>query len=160
MRGFTARQGRYDEPSPARGVTPLDALRRCAFAYAAGGAGALANSLAVWLFGLAGITAALGVAVAPALTPGWLYPRLVWGGLWGVLLLIPLWRERWVLRGLAFGLGPTLVQLFVVFPLKAQKGAAGLELGALTPLFVLIFNSVWGLVAAGLYHRLHDSRAT
>jgi hypothetical protein len=38
--------------------------------------------------------------------------------------------------------------LFVVFPLKAGKGMGGLELGTLTPLFVLIFNWVWGAAAA------------
>jgi len=30
----------------------------------------------------------------------------------------------------------------------ADKGVGGLALGALTPLFVLFFNAVWGVVAA------------
>lgn len=34
--------------------------------------GALANSLAAWLFGVLGITEAFGVAIAPALAKGWL----------------------------------------------------------------------------------------
>jgi hypothetical protein len=38
--------------------------------------------------------------------------------------------------------------LFIVFPIKAGKGVMGLELGLLTPVFVLIFNAVWGLTAA------------
>lgn len=115
--------------------------------FSAGALGGLLNSLAVWAFGAAGITAALGVKLAPALTPGWLYPRLVWGGIWGALFLIPL-RGSHFMRGLLWSLGPSAVQLFVVFPMKAKKGAMGLELGVLTPLFVLFYNAVWGVAAA------------
>jgi hypothetical protein len=42
---------------------------------------------------------------------------------------------------------PTAVQLFVVFP-HAGKGTAGLELGMLTPLFVLVVNWIWGFTTA------------
>lgn len=115
--------------------------------FSAGSLGALANSLAVWIFGVFGITTGLGVTIAPALTPPWLYPRLVWGGIWGLLFFLPLLKHNTFLRGLVLSLGPSIVQLFVVFPVKAQKGVLGLDLGTLTPLFVLIFNAVWGLVA-------------
>lgn len=117
------------------------------------GGGRPANSLAVWLFGALGITTALGVSIAPALTPAWLYPRLVWGGIWGILFLSPVPRGSWWLRGLVFSLGPSIVQLLVVFPVKTDAGALGLGLGALTPIFVLLFNAVWGLVAAWLLER-------
>jgi len=117
-------------------------------AFAAGCVGALANSIAVWLFGELGITRALGVAIAPALSPAWLYPRIVWGGIWGLLFLLPLSPSRPIAKGTILSLFPTLVQLFVVFPYKAHKGMAGLELGLLTPLFVLFFNWVWGVVTA------------
>ena len=53
-----------------------------------------------------------------------------------------------ILKGTLLSLFPTAVQLFVIFPLKANKGIAGLELGALTPLLVIGFNWVWGVVAA------------
>jgi hypothetical protein len=36
----------------------------------------------------------------------------------------------------------------MVFPMKANKGAMGLELGMLTPLFVVVFNAIWGWTAA------------
>jgi hypothetical protein len=116
--------------------------------FAAGCLGGLVNSLAVWIFGDLGINSALGVKIAPVLTPQWLYPRIVWGGIWGVLFLLPLMRSRILSRGIIFSLGPTLVQLFVVFPLKAGKGYMGLDLGTLTPLFVFIFNAVWGIATA------------
>ena len=115
--------------------------------FAAGALGGLANSLVVWLFGELGVTHALGVSIAPSLTPAWLYPRIVWGGLWGLLFLLPL-SMGWLGRGIVFSLGPSLVQLFVVFPIKANKRILGLELGALTPLLVLFFNAVWGAVAS------------
>jgi hypothetical protein len=116
--------------------------------FAAGCLGGLVNSLAVWIFGDLGINAALGVKIAPALTPQWLYPRIVWGGIWGFLFLLPLMRSRILSRGIIFSLGPTLVQLFVVFPLKAGKGYMGLDLGTLTPLLVFIFNAIWGITTA------------
>jgi hypothetical protein len=123
-------------------------MKNLSLVFAAGCWGALWNSLAVWLFGVLGIAPALGVHIAPPLTPAFLYPRLVWGGLWGLLFLLPLGRRRlFPLRGLLFSLGPTLVQLFLVFPFKAQKGVMGLQLGSLTPVLVLFYNAVWGVVA-------------
>ena len=116
--------------------------------FAAGCLGALANSLAVWLFGDLGITSFLGVKIAPSLTPGWLYPRIVWGGLWGFLFLLPLLKSRYLLKGTVLSLFPTAVQLFIVFPYQAHKGMAGLELGLFTPVLVLFFNGVWGVVTA------------
>ncbi len=95
-----------------------------------------------------GLNQLLGVSLAPALTPAWLYPRLVWGGLWGWLFLLRFPRLAYLSRGLVFSLGPSLVQIFLVFPLKAQKGVGGIELGYLTPLLVLFRNAVWGLITA------------
>ena len=57
-------------------------------------------------------------------------------------------KKRHFYRGLMFSLGPTVVQLFIVFPIKANKGIMGLELGLFTPIFVLFYNAIWGIVAA------------
>jgi len=121
---------------------------RLALLFAAGCLGGLLNSLAVWGSAQAGINSALGVAIAPHLSPAWLYPRIVWGGLWGLLFLLPWRRHSWLLRGLVFSLGPTLVQLFFVFPYQSGKGLGGLDLGMLTPLLVLVFNAVLGVTTA------------
>jgi hypothetical protein len=123
-------------------------LKKLSLAFAAGCLGGLANSAALWLFGLLGINQALGVMLAPHLTPAWLYPRIVWGGLWGFLFLIPLKGLTYTSRGLLLSLGPSLGQLLVVFPLQAQKGFFGLELGYLTPAMVLFYNAIWGIVTA------------
>lgn len=123
-------------------------MNRLLLFFAAGCLGALANSITVWLFGGFGITQSLGVAIAPPLTPAWLYPRIVWGGLWGLLFILPFLKARPILKGTLLSLFPTAVQLFIVFPLKAGKGMAGLDLGLLTPLFVVFFNWVWGIITA------------
>jgi len=123
-------------------------MKKLLIFFAAGCLGALANSLTVWLFGHYGITAALNVSIAPTLSAGWLYPRIVWGGLWGLLFILPMLQSRLLLKGALLSLFPTAVQLFVVFPMLAHKGMAGFDLGLLTPLFVLLFNWVWGAVAA------------
>jgi len=123
-------------------------LRRLSLVFSAGCFGGLMNSLVLWLFGRAGITLELGVTLAPHLTPAWLYPRLMWGGIWGFLFIFPVFRTQPVAQGLFFSLGPSIVQLFIVFPYQAHKGLLGMDLGMLTPLFVLFFNAVWGLSAA------------
>ncbi len=99
--------------------------KKLSLVFAAGCIGGLLNSLAVWIFGEIGITSAFGVKIAPQLSATWLYPRIVWGGIWGVLFLLPLMEKRFLYRGLIFSLGPTIVQLFIVFPIKAGKGSYG-----------------------------------
>jgi hypothetical protein len=123
-------------------------FKNLSLVFASGVFGALVNSAVLWLFGRAGITAELGVKLAPSFTPAWLYPRLVWGGIWGILFLLPLAQNRPIQQGLLLSLGPTIVQLFVVFPYQLNKGMMGLELGTLTPVFVLFFNALWGVAAA------------
>ena len=123
-------------------------VRNLSFVFTAGALGGLANSAALWGAGGVGLTGALGVAIAPSLTAAWLYPRLVWGALWGLVFLLPFSRERWVARGLVASLGPSLVQLFGVFPWRLNMSMLGLELGALTPVVVLVANAVWGVATS------------
>ena len=110
----------------------MNLARKISLVFAAGVLGAMLNSLAVWAFGEFGISAALGVKIAPKLSAAFLYPRLVWGGIWGMLFLLPMMQTSIWSRGFIYSLGPTLVQLFIVFPLKANKGPMGLRLGMLT----------------------------
>ncbi|MFC1868446.1 hypothetical protein ACFL0H_09970 [Thermodesulfobacteriota bacterium] len=123
-------------------------MKRLLIYFAAGCLGALANSLAVWISGDLGITKSLGVSISPALSANWLYPRIVWGGIWAFLFYLPFMKTKLISKGSLLSLFPTLVQLFIVFPYKAQKGIAGLELGFFTPFFVLIFNWIWGVVTS------------
>jgi hypothetical protein len=108
-------------------------VTRLSAAFAAGAVGALVNSLAVQLAGQ------IRPGSAPALTSEWLYPRLVWGGLWGLLLVLPLLRNRPVVRGLLISLAPSLARLTVFA-------------GAPTPIAaVFLFNAIWGIAAAIWY---------
>ena len=116
--------------------------------FASGCLGGLLNSLTVWLFGITGITALFGVAIAPTFTPTWLYPRIVWGGLWGFLFLGNSWNKNSFYRSFLYSLFPTFVQLFIIFPLSTHQGLMGLELGGLTPIFVLLFNYIWAVSTA------------
>lgn len=116
--------------------------------FAAGCLGALVNSLVVWQAGELGIALWAGVRIAPSLTPGWLYPRIVWGGLWGLLFILPVLKTRYLLKGSLLSLLPTAVQLFFIFPVQANKGLMGVALGVWTPAFVLVYNWVWGIVTA------------
>ena len=123
-------------------------MRNLLLFFGAGALGGLISSLVVWLFGQYGINQSMGVALAPSLTPYWLYPRIVWGGLWGFLFLLPIIKGNLYTRGLLLSLVPSLVQLFIIFPYHTYQGIGGLELGILTPLLVLTFNAIWGLTSA------------
>jgi hypothetical protein len=129
--------------------------RRLTYYYAAGSVGALVNSLAVWFCGAYGVNDLLRINIHPRLGADWLYPRIVWGGLWGLLLFLPLVKRRILLRGLVISLGPTAAQLFYFFPVIQNKGLLGLKLGLLTPAAVLVFNWLWG-VAASLWLRITE----
>ena len=122
--------------------------KRLTAVFSAGCLGGLANSIAVWLFDVYGIAKALGVSFPPSLSAGWPYHRIVWGGIWGLLFLLPLFRNSVIKRGIVLSLGPTIVQLFVLFPYKSHHGMMGMGLGALTPLIVFVFNAIWGITAA------------
>jgi|UniRef100_A0A7V6A2E2 hypothetical protein len=123
-------------------------VKEVSLTYAAGALGGLVNGLALWLFGLVGINQLLGVALAPAFAKPFIYNRLVWGAIWGWLFLLPFPRLSYISRGLIYSLAPSLVQIFIVFPLVLHKGVGGMELGHLTPLLVLFYNAIWGVVTA------------
>jgi hypothetical protein len=123
-------------------------LRRISLVFSAGIVGGLINSVALWALGSFGVTAMMGIKLAPKLTPMWLYPRMVWGGIWAAMFLIPVFKNSPLKRGVLYSLGPTIVQLLVIFPHKAYKGYLGLELGGLTPVLVVVLNALWGITAA------------
>lgn len=123
-------------------------MKKILVCFAAGCLGALANSLVVWAFGDYGITKHFGVAIAPSLKLSWIYPRIVWGGLWGLVFVLPFLNNKPISKGAIISIFPSLFQLLVVFPLIAGKGYFGMDLGMYTPVFVVFFNLIWGVVAA------------
>lgn len=123
-------------------------FRQLSVCFTSGVVGGLGNAIFVWGSGAFGLSAMMGVAVAPAWTPSFLYQKLVWGGIWGLAFVLPILSGSVFLRGVVYGLGPSAVQLLFVFPKMLGKGMYGLELGRLTPLYVILANTVWGIVAA------------
>jgi hypothetical protein len=116
--------------------------------FAAGCVGALVMCVVMWLASRYGITQALKVAISGSVSPPWMYPRIVWGGLWGLLFLLPFLSGSLLARSFVIALFPTLFQLFVVYPYYQHKGVAGLSLGVLTPFVVFLFFWVWSLTTA------------
>jgi len=118
---------------------------------------ALVSSLFLWLLGDWGVTAFLNVHIAPPLSTSWLYPRLIWGGLWAlpyfITLGIPRARRHWVRKGIIISLLPSLTLLFIVYPYQLGKGQAGLDLGLLTPVVVVVTHLVWGFFT-GVFTRI------
>lgn len=125
-------------------------LRRLSGSFSGGLVGALVDSFNIWALGALGITDLLGVGMRPEFTPPWLYPRLVWGGIFGLLFATPFLEDRPVSRGILFSLAPSAVMLVVVLP-NMGKGFLGLGFGNLTPVLVVGLNFIWGIVAAYWY---------
>lgn len=134
----------------------MSAARSLSLFFAAGVVGAFTASLVVWLFVELGMPRTLGAVIAPEWWSGWPYPRLVWGGIWGLLFVLPI-SAPLLRRGLLLALVPMLFQLFVVFPLWNGKGIAGLDLGLLAPLFVALYYAVWGVTASWWVQGTHGS---
>ena len=126
-------------------------MREFSAAFTGGCLGGLVKNLLLWFIGIQGFAARLGISLHPALTAHWLYPSIVWGGIWGLLLLMPFLRGHTFVRGLAYSLVPTLVALFYLLPFEQGAGFLGLHLGALTPVLILVVNAIWGLIASYWY---------
>ena len=115
--------------------------------FTAGAIGGLVNAFVVWFFGFKGISAVVGVQLVPKMTTAFLYPKIVWGGLWGLLFILAKEKESLFYMAAVISLAPTLMQLLYVFP-KQDVGLGGLKLGKFTPYLVFIFNLFWAYSAA------------
>ena len=133
--------------------------QRMSLAFTAGAIGAVANVVFVAILAALGITAMLGIESPRPPMPGFLYKQVVWGGLWGLLLVLPLLRGNWWLRGLVLGFFASLAAMLIFLPQIhmpagapfASPGQFGLGWGEMMPLLILVANSVWGLAAAWWY---------
>lgn len=125
-------------------------IRKVSGAFTGGAIGGLVDSMNIWVLSHIGITSLLGVTMKPEFTPPWLYQRMVWSGLWMLLLLLPVWQNRTVWRGCLFSLLPSAMMLFMVMP-GMGKGLLGLGFGAMTPVVVIGLNFVYGIIAACWY---------
>lgn len=125
-------------------------VRKISGAFTGGAIGGLADTINILVLSHTGIISLLGVTMKPEFTPPWLYQRMVWSGLWMLLLLLPVWQNRTVLRGCVFSLLPSAMMLFMVLP-DMGRGVLGLGFGVMTPVVVIGLNFVYGIIAAFWY---------
>jgi hypothetical protein len=119
-------------------------LRDLALCFAAGAAGAVAKGVLVWLCSYSSLSAPFGAYLATALYPLGFYQRVVWGGLYGFLFLLPPARGSLLMSGLLWGGVVSLLQL-VVLPLL-QHG--GLHWSLTLVLSTVLLNCIWGCATA------------
>jgi hypothetical protein len=125
-------------------------LRKLSGAFTGGVLGGLLDSFNIWAMGVFGISDLIGIGMKPEFTAPWVYQRMIWGGLWMLLLLLPVLRQRIALRGMLFSLLPSAMMLFVVLP-SMGKGMFGLGFGTLMPVVVVGLNFLYGIVASYWY---------
>ena len=130
-------------------------LNQISLGFAAGSLGAAANVGFLAAAGAGGLIAAMNLQLPELPYPAFLYKQIAWGGLWGILLAAPILTGGWFLRGLLLSLLASAATLFIFFPMatvgEQGPGLAGLNLGTMMPVLVLLANAVWGLVAAWWY---------
>ncbi|MBW6511660.1 MAG: hypothetical protein K0A93_06010 [Desulfuromonadaceae bacterium] len=121
-----------------------------AVCFTSGVAGGLAVAVLAWLCSEWGVTTLASVKLSARLDLYTLYSTSVWGGLWGLLYYFTVGhvrsRRRWARKGLWVSLIPSGVQLLYIYPYLTGHGLLGLKLGALTPVFIIGYNLLWGLV--------------
>lgn len=125
-------------------------LKNLALMYGAGTLGGMANAGASLLFTKLGIYAMLGLKFGAAFSPGWLYRIMVWGGIWGAMLFLPISGGVWA-RGFVIGLGPSLVAGLLLIPMKMKAGIFGIEMGWAMPAVILVVNWIWGAVTVAVW---------
>ena len=126
--------------------------------FCAGMLSALAGFGLVSAWDLAGLPDLSAYNVRPLLAPGGFYPRLIWGGLWGLLFFFTIGsvqtRKRWIQKGLLISLLPTLYYLIFTLPDQISY-VQGFSL--VSPAIVIVLNLIWG-VFTGLFSRLFWGR--
>lgn len=130
-----------------------ETLRLVSLVFAGGALGGLANAFALWGAVKAAVLLKGHTFLSPSLPENWIYARIVWGGVWGLIFLLPGGRNMPVKRGLLLSLIPSACQLLALYPLHLPPGIFGMALNKFTPLGVVCFNLVWGVVASVWCHR-------
>ena len=119
--------------------------------FAAGAFGTVVWFIFFMLMGKLGIGAALGLKMSPP--PSiliLLYKQLVWGGIYGFLLLVPVLENKWLIRGILLGVLATLAGWFYFIPARGGQ-MMGLNFGTAFPYVSIVLNAIWGAAAAWWY---------
>ena len=126
-------------------------LSKIFHAMAAGATGGMLQSGIILLVGKLGFFNLLGLPLSFDFNLVWFYQRITWGGLWGLLFLVPLLGRvpHWQ-RGVAVGVFPALATSLLFLPFKDVHGWFGLNLGAMMPVVVFVFGILWGVISGAL----------
>ena len=120
-------------------------LKALIFVLIAGGFGGLTSGIVVWALGVLGVTPALGFNMVPEFTFGWISRRVMASVVWGLIFLIPIYRNSPYLKGAVLGVLPWLSSILFVLPQIKGAGFLGMGLGLGTPIWTLIFGAFWGI---------------
>lgn len=122
-------------------------LRKISAAFTGGVVAALVMTVIMWYLGNAGLLAKLGVTLRPGLSFDTLFSNGGWGGLWGLLFLLPALKAQPAVRGMVLGLPPAVFVLCYRMP-HTGHGLLGLNYGQWTPLVILASWLLWGIIGA------------
>lgn len=125
-------------------------LQRVLLSFAVGSVGGMANVIFLVIAGFIGLPALMSLELPSFAKASFLYKQAYWGGLWALLFLLPFITKNWLIRGVIVAASAALVTLFVFFPM-GKAGIAGLNIGVLMPVYVLLADLTFGLVASKLY---------
>ena len=128
--------------------------REISMTFAVGIFGSLISAGAAWLSGRANLFGLLHCSLSGDYTKWRFYQHLVWGGIFGLVFLLPFFAASVFKRGLLFGLLAAAFTLFVVFPFWMHKGWLGVDFGHTAFLFVILLSLIWGLATALWLHMI------
>jgi len=120
-------------------------FRQLTLGFGAGAFGACVLVAVAFVLAKTGLPERIG-ASSPPLDLAFLYRLVVWGGIWGFLLVVPVMGRTWWLKGIIIGLLATAALVFFFAPPLQQAPAAAI-------VYIVVLNSIWG-VAAGAWWAL------
>lgn len=133
----------------------MKAIKTLFYLFVAGGLGGFTSGMLVWALGMAGITPALGFNMVPDLSLAWILRRVLASGLWGIIFLIPIYRNSPLIKGAVLGVLPWLSSILIVFPYKMHVGFFGFGMGLGTPVWTLFFGILWGVTGTVFLAKFH-----
>lgn len=128
----------------------LDLSARLGLGLLGGVLGALASGVALSVLLGFGVPGAFGVSLQSVLADPGLFAHLGSGAVWGLvlgILYVDMPGASPTARGALFSLVPTFYLLLKIYPVDRELGYLGVELGALTFVFVMGMNLLWGATA-------------
>jgi len=121
-------------------------LQNLSYAFVSGVIGAAALMLAATLY--------QGVPDGYVAFKQRLYRLLVWGGIWALLLVIPVCKNKWFVRGIIISFIVIIFNFTVLMPLMG-KGFFAAQGGKALFWGNIVFNAIWGIIAAAWYQGVY-----